>query len=157
MFNVEFKRFLDRVINEKQIEAATGKSKSSIYRYAEDPTGEDRSSRGVSMPVDFLIEIVTSNRLKKEKSVVLLKYLCEVCGYELKETAIQENKGTCLQQAKKQAVAHALFSAKNWQALQDDRIDSEDAATLMPLAEEAREEMTKYIAFLRKKINGAKK
>lgn len=157
MFNVEFKRFLERVINEKHIEAATGKSKSSIYRYAEDPRGEDKNSRGVSMPVDFLIEIVTSNRLNKEKSVVLLKYLCEVCGYELKETAIKENEGNCGQQAKKQEIAHALFSAKNWQALQDDRIDSEKAAEIIPLAEDAREEMTKYIAFLRKKINGVKK
>jgi hypothetical protein len=153
MFWLEFRKFLKKV-NEKTLEAATGKSKSSIYRYAEDPMDEDKNRRGVSMPVDYLIQVVTNPHLKREKSVYLLKYLVEVCGYELNEEPIKQGEGSIDKQAKQLEVFKSIFSAKNWQALQDNKMSSENATQLIPYAEEEREHLTKYIQSLRKIING---
>jgi hypothetical protein len=149
MFWLEFRKFL-RKVNEKTLESATGKSRSSIYRYAEDPLEEDKNKRGVSMPVDYLIQVVTNPYLKREKSVYLLKYLAEVCGYELNEEPIKQAEGSIDKQAKQLEVFKSIFSAKNWQALQDNKITSENAAELIPYAEEEREHLTKYIQSLRK-------
>jgi hypothetical protein len=152
MFHIEFRRFLKK-INEKTLEHATGKSRSSIYRYTEDPLEEDKNRRGISMPVDYLIQIVTSPHLKKEKSVFLLKYLVEACGYKLSEEPIKEAKGSIDKQAKQLEIYKSIFSAKNWQALQDNKITSAKATELMPFAEEEREHLTKYIHSLRKIAN----
>jgi mannitol-1-phosphate/altronate dehydrogenase len=149
MFWLEFRKFL-RKVNEKTLEAATGKSRSSIYRYAEDPLEQDKNKRGVSMPVDYLIQIITSTHLKREKSVYLLKYLAEACGYELNEEPIKQAEGSIDKQAKQLEVFKSIFSAKNWQALQDNRMTSESAKELIPYAEEEREHLTKYIQSLRK-------
>lgn len=156
MFWIDVKRFY-RILNPKKINTATGKGMSSLYRYQSDPTDSDPDKKGTPITCDFLIQIVTSNKLNKKKSKKLLQFLVETCGYELKETEYEEIEECCTQQAKKHAVAHSLFSAKNWEALEDNKIDPQEAAALLPLAEEARDRLTKYMSLLRKKINGVKK
>lgn len=106
------------------------------------------------MPVDYLIQVVTNPHLKKEKRVFLLKYLVEVCGYELNEEPIKQAEVSIDKQAKQLEVFKSIFSAKNWQALQDNKMSSESATQLIPYAEEEREHLTKYIQSLRKIING---
>ena len=155
MFYLEFRRFL-KTINEKKIESATGKSKSAIYRYALDPNCEDKNERGTAMTVDFLMQIVMSNRLEKSKSRKLLESLCEACGYKLADTVIEDTANDAVHLSLKQQIANSLFNIKNCQALSDGKITSKEAAELMPLAEDAREEQTKYIALLRKKLKGGK-
>ena len=161
VFHIEFKRFLKKV-SEKKLESATGKcrwtqSRASIYRYAQDPLDEG----GVSMPVGYLMQIVTSAHLNKEKRVLLLKYLVEACGYKLSEEPIKEaeesmTQGSIDKQAKQLEVYKSIFSAKNWQALQESKITSQKAAELMPFAEEEKEHLTKYIYSLRKIIHDKK-
>lgn len=156
MFFVDVERFF-KTLNPKKINTATGKSMSSLYRYAADPNEEDRDKRGVPMSVDFLMQIVNSRKLDRKKTVLLLKYLVEACGYELNEDVPQLQNISIEKQAKHLEVLKSMFSVKNWQALEDNKITPEAAAGLITLAENEREHLTKYIGSLRKIINGASK
>lgn len=155
-FYIDVRRFFKKV-NPKKIEAATGKSLSSLYRYSSDPQEPDPDKRGTPMTCDFLIQITNSHKLDKYKRYSLLADLVAACGRELKDNDSKESKISIEKHAKQLEVLKSIFSAKNWQALQDGIMTSEEAAELIPYAEEYLDDFKRYVKNMKKKAMEAAK